>query len=89
VSSGNLATRYEQPSWNYRAIFPRYTNNNNQFPLKVRALSGTPVSFPLAGGGAAYLRFAVPANGTATITTTTGNGAAVPTTLQMTLLRTK
>jgi hypothetical protein len=89
VSSGNLAARYEQPSWNYRAIFPRYTNNNNQFPLKVRTLSTAPVSFPLAAGGAAYLRFAVPANGTATITTTTGNGAAVPTTLQMTLLRTK
>jgi hypothetical protein len=92
ADDANIAStdaRYTHPSWNYRAIFPRYTTNAGVFPLKTRALGTAPASLSLAGGGTAYLRFAVAPNATATINTTLSTGAAVPTSLQMTLLRTK
>ena len=44
----------------------------NGYPLKVSALTAQEKSFRLLGGGTAYLRFAVPAGGRATLATTSG-----------------
>lgn len=41
-------------------------------PLEVRPLTGEETVFTLQGGGAAYLRFAVPPGAQAAIVTTTG-----------------
>jgi hypothetical protein len=60
---------YRQPSWNYRSI---YTALLSRYPLEVRPLTGEESVFTLRGGGAAYLRFAVPPRGQAAIVTTTG-----------------
>ncbi len=89
ASIAAVDARYTHPSWNYRAIFPRYSTNAGAFPLKTRALGAAPVPLTLVGGGAAYFRFAVAPNTTATINSTLASGAAVPTSLQMTVLRTK
>jgi hypothetical protein len=64
---GQSDTRFSQPSWNYRDIFPRLVDNNNnplnKYPLLVFPLSDrTPVNTTVDAGGAAYIRFAVPAN---------------------------
>jgi hypothetical protein len=66
VSFGPL---YQQPSWNFRGI---YTTILQRYPLKVSALTVEERSFRLLGGGAAYLRFGVPAGGRAVLTTTSG-----------------
>lgn len=60
---------YQQPSWNFRDIYGVVLDG---YPLKVSALTGEEKTFRLLGGGAAYLRFAVPAGGRATVATTSG-----------------
>lgn len=58
------ASQYQQPSWNFRSIFPRI--GVNTFPLKVRPLSNaTATSVTLAGGGSMYATFGVAAGATA------------------------
>jgi hypothetical protein len=80
---------FQHPSWNYRNVV-RALQNPPAFPLKTRTLvAGTPLSFTLTTGGAvAYLRFGVAANTTGTITATSG-GAGLPTTVSVTVVRTK
>jgi hypothetical protein len=79
---------FRHPSWNFRDILPALLNPQ-VFPLKTRTLAaGTQLAITLKGGSAAYLRFGVPANGTATITATS-SGATLPTTVSMTVVRTK
>jgi len=56
-----------QPSWNFHNIFPALGSGNNTYPLQVRSLQGSAASGTLIGGGAAYYRFSIPANTTATI----------------------
>jgi hypothetical protein len=60
---------YQQPSWNFRSIYRAIVS---EYPLQVRALTGEERVFTLRGGGAAFLRFAIPAGGQAAIVTTTG-----------------
>jgi len=76
-------------SWNYRNVVTAL-QDPPRFPLKTRTLvAGTPLSFELTtGGAAAYLRFGVAANATGTVTPTS-NGAQLPTTVSVTVVRTK
>ncbi|MEO8561161.1 MAG: hypothetical protein ABI601_03740 [bacterium] len=59
-----------QPSWNFHSIFPALAGASNTYPLQVRSLAGSSASGTLIGGGAAYYRFSIPANATATINVT-------------------
>jgi hypothetical protein len=53
-----VAPRYQQLSWNMRSI---YTALYGSYPLETFSLAaGTPRNVQIRGGGAAYLRFAVP-----------------------------
>ncbi|MDB4882694.1 MAG: Peptidase hyicolysin, partial [Gemmatimonadetes bacterium] len=58
---------HTQPSWNFHSIFPALTGSGNNYPLQVKALVAGAASGTLIGGSAAYYRFAIPANTTATI----------------------
>jgi hypothetical protein len=81
-------SRYQNLSWNTRALLPRITTDHN-FPLSTHVLApGTPLAVRLERGGASYWRFAVPAGQYATIhvTTTAANPAKY---LSLTLVRTK
>ncbi|HUE96071.1 MAG TPA: hypothetical protein VMN39_05400, partial [Longimicrobiaceae bacterium] len=81
--------RFRQPSWNFRSVLPTLGNGVNSYPLRVDhvvqrspAYQGT-----LVAGGAGILRFSVPAGGRAHFRTTSG-GAAPPSHLRLTLVRT-
>jgi len=75
---------YQHPSWNTRSV--ESYMNNGYYPLKMTDFGARTV-LTLADGGAAYLRFAVPAGkiGGAIIT----SGAALPSTFSVTVIRTK
>jgi len=60
-----VAANYTHPSWNYRSLMPPL--NGGVSPLLTHALLAAPVNLTLGGGGAAYLRFSVAANVSATI----------------------
>jgi hypothetical protein len=80
---------FQHPSWNYRSVIPRLVQGGT-FPLKTRSLAtGGPVSLTLKGGSAAYLRFGVAGNATGRITATRSGGAALPSEVSLTLVRTK
>jgi len=83
-----VSAAYMQPSWNFRNLLPALTKS--PYPVVTHALvEGTPVSLSLGGGaGAAYLRFRVAAGGTATVATTSGS-SALPSALDMALVRTQ
>jgi hypothetical protein len=74
---------YMQPSWNYRSIFARLRGT---YPLKVNTLAATQTTFALRPGGAAFVRFGVPAGQRAVITTTSG-GALPPGNLRISVVR--
>jgi len=65
-----VAREQTQPSWNFHSIFPALGSGGNSYPLQVRSLQGSAASGTLIGGGAAYYRFSIPSNGTATISVT-------------------
>jgi hypothetical protein len=88
---------YQQPSWNYRDIITSLRNANTgtllypTYPLKTAQLqSGTSnqQQVELQGGGAAYLRFGVPAGSKGAVRATSG-GMTAPARLQVTIVRTK
>jgi hypothetical protein len=92
---GVTDARFLQPSWNMRSIFPNLCGNAscsvrlNRFPITVVPLSdASPANISVQAGGAAYLRFAVPANGQASIDWTAG-GLPVSGLIQFTVVRTK
>jgi hypothetical protein len=62
-----VAPEQTQPSWNFHSIFPALGGGGNNYPLQVRSLQGSSATGTLIGGGAAYYRFSIPANSTATI----------------------
>ena len=69
--NASVAREQTQPSWNFHSIFPALGGGGNSYPLQVRSLQGSAASGTLiGGGGAAYYRFSIPANGTATISVT-------------------
>jgi len=65
--------RAVEPSWNMRTITAALAASGEpDYPLAVVPLdSGSPAQVSLVGGGAAYVRFTVPAGGAAAITWTT------------------
>ena len=75
--------RYQQPTWNLRSIFGAL-QSNGAYPLATTALGASPASVTVNGGTAAYLRFAVAGGQTATVT-----WSALPSNLQLTLVRTR
>ena len=88
---GQTDVRFSQPSWNYRQIFPRLVDNNgnplNSYPLTVFPLSdASPVNVSVDAGGAAYIRFAVPANAAASINWSS-NGLSANPLMQFTVVR--
>jgi hypothetical protein len=67
---------YQQPSWNFRNIFPRL--GVTTFPLKLRPLTNaTATTVTLSGGGSMYSTFGVPAGTTAGVSWTAGSASAV------------
>jgi hypothetical protein len=77
---------FTQPSWNHRALAQALSNG---LPLRTRPMtSGTPASFTLNAGGAAYLRAAVEANKRGSIRITAGD-QPLPEGLWVTVVRTK
>lgn len=83
---------HQHPSWNYRSIMPRLVSNSNPpppYPLRTRTLvAGSPLSFTLTGGGAAYIRFGVAGGQTGAITPSSTSGMAL-TNVSFTVVRTK
>jgi hypothetical protein len=91
--AGVTDARFLEPSWNMRSIFPNLVNSAGQrlgrYPLTVVPVSdAAAANVSLDAGGAAYLRFSVPANGQASIDWT-ASGLPVSPLMQFTLVRTK
>jgi hypothetical protein len=64
-------------SWHFRSVVPRLEPSPRPpYPLNTIALTATAVTVTLVDGGAAYFRFGVPANVTATVNITS-SGASV------------
>jgi hypothetical protein len=81
-----LAPKHRQPSWNFRSVY----GGLGGYPLQVRPLTnGTPMTLSYShGGGASFIRFAVPANQGATVSIAAG-GAPPPPSTSFALIRTK
>jgi hypothetical protein len=82
-----VAANYTHPSWNYRSLMPAL--NGGISPLLTRALLAVPVNITLNGGGAAYMRFRVPANTPSAIGATSSSGGIVPSAVDFILVRTQ
>ena len=67
---------FTQPSWNWHSIFPALGSAGAAYPLSVAGLPSTGASGSAIPGGASYYRFSVAANATASLSLTTGAGAA-------------
>jgi hypothetical protein len=62
---------WTQLSWNWHSVFKALAGTGKTYPLEVKTLTtGVPASGTLIGGAAAYYRFSVPPNSSATITLT-------------------
>lgn len=91
--AGVSDTRFEEPSWNMRDIFPRLVNQSgtplNVFPLQVFPLAdAAPVTTTVLAGGAAYVRFHVAAGASASIDWS-ASGSPVSSLMQFTVVRSK
>lgn len=84
--------RHTQASWNFRALLPQVRINSvplGKFPLRTISMTaGETRTLPLRGGGAAYLRFAVPADHRAAVRATV-KGLPAPSLLKIAVVRTK
>ncbi len=80
------AANYSHPSWNFRSVLPAI--NSNKFPLLTHPLTATPVDLTLNGASAGYIRFSVAASVPASVVTT-ASGQAVPSFVDMLLVRTQ
>ena len=63
-----LAAEHTQPSWHWHSIFKALAGSGTAYPLVAQPLTGGAASGSLIGGAAAYYRFSIPANGSASIT---------------------
>jgi len=80
---------YVHPSWNFRSLLPALSDVKDRFPLKTQQLTdAAPATLSLVGGGAAYLRFGVPADVVVPVTTTV-QGSPPPADVELTLVRIK
>ncbi|HUF66591.1 MAG TPA: Ig-like domain-containing protein [Gemmatimonadaceae bacterium] len=76
------------PSWDFRTALLTVGSNNNVFPLAVHNIAEGQSTFTLVDGGAAYLRFGVPAGGNANVRITM-SGAQLPPGASVWFVRTK
>jgi hypothetical protein len=80
-----VPTDLTQPSWNWHTIFPVLYDS---YPLKYQVMTdATSYTGKIAGGGAAYYKVAVPANGTATLNLG-GQSASSGSHIQLVVVRT-
>jgi hypothetical protein len=82
----NVDPRFQQPTWNLRSAM---TNGGTglAFPLATRTLSDNITSSTtLVGNGVSFYRFSVPSSQDGLLTVTSG-GTALPSTLQLALVR--
>jgi len=74
-----------QPSWDWHSLLPALYNE--PYPLKTQVMTnGTSYTGTVMGGGAAYYKLAVPANGSATLTLG-GQSASAGSHLQLVVVR--
>ena len=69
-ASSGLPAEHLQPSWDWHSVFKALAGTGKAYPLDVKTLTGGAASGTLIGGAAAYYRFSIPANTTATLTLT-------------------
>ena len=69
-----VSADFMQPSWNWHSIFPAL-GSNSAYPLTVNPLVSPTTSGSVIPGGAAFYRFSVTANATATVTLSRATGA--------------
>jgi hypothetical protein len=91
--AGVTDTRFLESSWNMRNIFPQLVSPSgvplNRYPLAIVPLSdATPANLSVFAGGAAYLRFTVPAGSQASIDWSAG-GLPVSPLVQFTVVRSR
>ena len=65
-----LPAEYTQESWNWHSLY-KALSKGGPYPLEVKTITGGTASGQLIGGSAAYYRFSIPPNTTATFTLST------------------
>jgi len=73
----SVPSTFQHRSWHFRSVVPRLTSPPPRppYPLNTIALSNAAAAdVTLVDGGAAYFRFGVAANTTATVNVTSGGG---------------
>jgi hypothetical protein len=71
-----VSADFTQPSWNWHDIFPGLGGGGGSYPLLVSPLPAAGTAGTVIPGGAAFYRFAVPANGLASLTLSAGGGVS-------------
>jgi len=77
---GSSSSQWQDPSWNYRSLFDYLTRANQPpaYPLSTVSVGdGVPQAVTLNGGGAAYVRFTIPANQVGSVKWTATSNSAV------------
>jgi hypothetical protein len=89
--SSLVGDRFQQKSWNWHNIFDALDGTSAvTYPLVVRTMvTGTAYSGTLNDGSSTHFRFAVPANGTATLTIGSASSAENAAGLRLLVVRTK
>lgn len=85
--------RFDQPSWNFRALLPRLgglarDSNLGRFPLRTLGFQDHRLTLDLPGGSAGYVHFGVAERQQAAIRITSG-GLPGPAKLKVTVIRTR
>jgi hypothetical protein len=63
-----VSAEFTQPSWHWHSIFKALAGSGKAYPLDAPTLTAGAASGSLIGGAAAYYRFSIPANTSASIT---------------------
>ncbi len=92
--AGVTDTKFQQPSWNMRLIYPNLVdsqgNRLGKYPLQVLPLSdNSPVSASVDAGGVAYIRFSVPAGSQASVDWSAAGGLPTSPLMSFTVVRSK
>jgi len=74
---------YQQPSWNFRSMFAALTNST-VFPVMTVSLATGTRSVTLVAGATSFVRFSVASGTTASV-----QWSPLPSSVQLTLVRTK
>jgi hypothetical protein len=83
------STRFSQPSWNFRSLYPAISTTFPPIASAERRLTdATTANVTLRGGGVSFLRFAVAANTEALLGVTSG-GQPLPASILLAVVRTK